>query len=65
MTNGNYPAGFKVKLHHKDLEICEEMGENVGVSLSLTTQTRLDYELLIADGFGDCDISALYHLKVK
>ncbi len=65
MTNGNYPAGFKVKLHHKDLEICEEMGDNVGVSLSLTTQTRLDYELLIADGFGDCDISALYHLKVK
>ncbi|MDD5228105.1 MAG: NAD(P)-dependent oxidoreductase [Methylococcales bacterium] len=65
MTEGSYPAGFKVALHHKDLEICERMGENVGVNLPLTTQTRLDYEQLMANGFGDCDISALYHLKVK
>jgi 3-hydroxyisobutyrate dehydrogenase len=65
MTQGFYPAGFKVALHHKDLEICEQMGESSGVNLPLTTQTRLDYEKLISDGFGDCDISALYHLKVK
>lgn len=65
MTNGNFLAGFKVALHHKDLEICEKMGKNVGVSLPLTTQTRLDYERLMVNGFGDCDISALYHLKVK
>jgi 3-hydroxyisobutyrate dehydrogenase len=65
MSEGTYPAGFKVALHHKDLEICERMSENVGVNLPLATQTRLDYEQLIADGFGDCDISALYHLKVK
>lgn len=65
MTNGNYPAGFKVVLHHKDLEICEKMAENTAVSLPLATQTRFDYARLIADGFGDCDISALYHLKVK
>jgi 3-hydroxyisobutyrate dehydrogenase len=65
MTQGNYPAGFKVALHHKDLKICEQMGEVAGVTLPLTAQTRLDYEKLMADGFGDCDISALYHLKVK
>jgi 3-hydroxyisobutyrate dehydrogenase len=65
MINNQYPAGFKVVLHHKDLEICEKMADKVGVSLPLTTQTRLNYEQLIADGFGDCDISALYHLKVK
>ncbi len=65
MTEGNYPAGFKVALHHKDLEICERMSENVGVNLPLATQTRLHYEQLIKDGFGECDISALYHLKVK
>ena len=65
MTKVNYPAGFKVALHHKDLAICEQMGENVKIALPLTTQTRLDYEQLMADGFGDCDISALYHLKVK
>ncbi len=65
MTEGIYPAGFKVALHHKDLKICERMGENVGISLPLTTRTLLDYEQLIAEGFGDSDISALYHLKVK
>lgn len=65
MTNGHYPAGFKVELHHKDLAICEKMAEKSNVFVPLTTQTRVDYEHLIADGFGDCDISALYHLKVK
>ncbi len=65
MTKSNYQAGFKLALHHKDLAICERMGEKSGVNLPLATQTRLDYEQLMADGFGDCDISALYHLKVK
>jgi 3-hydroxyisobutyrate dehydrogenase len=65
MTKGDYPAGFKVVLHHKDLAICEKMGKELDISLPLTTQTRLDYEDLMATGFGDCDISALYHLKVK
>ena len=65
MTNGTYPAGFKVALHHKDLEICEKMAEKSGVALPLATQTRFDYERLMADGFGDYDISVLYHLKVK
>jgi 3-hydroxyisobutyrate dehydrogenase len=65
MTNGKFASGFKVALHHKDLEICEKMGEKLGVTLPLTTQTRFDYERLIAEGFGNCDISALYHLKVK
>lgn len=65
MTKGTYQAGFKLALHHKDLEICERMGENAQVNLPLTTQTRLNYEQLMSEGFGDCDISALYHLKVK
>jgi 3-hydroxyisobutyrate dehydrogenase len=65
MTQGNYPAGFKVALHHKDLKICEQMAQQTNLELPLATQTRLDYETLMADGFGDCDISALYHLKVK
>lgn len=65
MTQGLYPAGFKLALHLKDLKICEQMGEKTGMNLPLTTQTRLDYETLIAEGFSDCDISALYHLKAK
>lgn len=65
MTQGNYPAGFKVALHHKDLKICEQMAQKTNLELPLATKTRLDYETLMTEGFGDCDISALYHLKVK
>lgn len=65
MTQGDYLAGFKLALHHKDLKICEQMANTCNINLPLTTQTRQDYEKLIADGFGNCDISALYHLKVK
>ena len=32
-------------------------------SLPLTEQTLVDYERLMAQGFGDEDISALYRLK--
>lgn len=65
MTQGKYPAGFKVALHHKDLKICEQMAQKTSLELPLATKTRLDYETLMTEGFGDCDISALYHLKVK
>jgi 3-hydroxyisobutyrate dehydrogenase len=65
MTQGLYPAGFKVALHHKDLKICEQMAQKTSLELPLATKTRLDYETLMTEGFGDCDISALYHLKVK
>lgn len=65
MTQGLYPAGFKVTLHHKDLKICEQMAQKTSLELPLATKTRLDYETLMTEGFGDCDISALYHLKVK
>jgi 3-hydroxyisobutyrate dehydrogenase len=65
MTQGVYPAGFKIALHHKDLKICEQMAQKTNVELPLATQTRHAYEQLITEGFGDCDISALYHLKVK
>lgn len=65
MTQGNYPAGFKVALHHKDLKICEQMAQKTSLELPLVAKTRLDYETLMTEGFGDCDISALYHLKVK
>lgn len=65
MTQGNYPAGFKVALHHKDLKICEQMAQKANVQLPLASKTRADYEQLMEEGFGDCDICALYHLKVK
>ena len=64
MLAGHFPAGFKVNLHHKDLQICMAMtGQNSDTSLPLTAMTLADYEQLMARGYGDEDISALYRLK--
>ena len=63
MFRGEYPLGFKVNLHHKDLEICARMAANRGVKLPLVEMTRLHYERLIDRGYGDHDISSLYVLK--
>lgn len=57
--------GFKLALHHKDLEICEHMAETHNGSLPLSVETRKEYETLIAEGHGDEDISALFRLKRK
>lgn len=64
MLAGRFPAGFKVNLHHKDLQICMAMaGQNSDTSLPLTAMTVADYARLMAGGYGDEDISALYRLK--
>ncbi len=65
MTQGEFGTGFKLALHHKDLKIAEQMAAQSGVSVPLAVQTRIDYEQLMADDFGDEDISALYRLKRK
>ncbi len=63
MTNGVFAPGFKLALHHKDLKICQAMAEQVGSHLPLTDATVLAYRQLMAEGFGEEDISALYRLK--
>jgi 3-hydroxyisobutyrate dehydrogenase len=63
MTNGSFAPGFKVALHHKDLKICQMMAETIALRVPLVNQTVVDYEQLMADGYGDEDISALYRLK--
>jgi 3-hydroxyisobutyrate dehydrogenase len=65
MTQGEFGTGFKLALHHKDLKIAEQMAAQSDVSVPLAVQTRIDYEQLMANGFGDEDISALYRLKRK
>jgi len=60
MIRGNYPYGFKLSLHHKDLKICEAMASHAGVDVPLAKQTRETYETLMAAGHADEDISALY-----
>ena len=63
MTQGSFKPGFKLALHHKDLKICQEMAERAGITIPLTDASVEKYRQLMADGFGDEDISAMYRLK--
>jgi 3-hydroxyisobutyrate dehydrogenase len=65
MANNSFPAGFRVRLHDKDLRICREMAAQHGGVLPVIESTLAEYEKLIAQGFGDEDISAIYRLKSK
>ena len=64
MLNNEYPPGFKVALLLKDLNICKQMAENMGIdSLPITEHTMRDCETLIEHGFSDEDVSSVYRLK--
>jgi 3-hydroxyisobutyrate dehydrogenase len=65
MANNNFPAGFRVRLHDKDLRICRDMAALRGAVLPVVESTLEEYDKLIAQGFGDEDISAIYRLKTK
>jgi 3-hydroxyisobutyrate dehydrogenase len=63
MARGEYPAGFRVRLHDKDLRICRAMAARHGAVLPLVEATLADYARLIAAGHGDEDISTIFRLK--
>jgi 3-hydroxyisobutyrate dehydrogenase len=63
MARGSYPAGFRVRLHAKDLTICRDMAARFGVSLPVVERMLAEYAELIAQGYGDEDISAAFRLK--
>lgn len=64
MLNNSYPPGFKVALHLKDLKICRQMAEEMGIkSLTITEHTMSDYETLIEQGYADDDVSSVFRLK--
>ena len=65
MVRGTYPAGFKVRLHEKDLRICRDMAAQLGVSLPVVDDVLREYAELLRRGFGDEDISTLYRLKAE
>jgi 3-hydroxyisobutyrate dehydrogenase len=62
MAHESFPAGFRVRLHDKDLRICRAMAAKRGAVLPVVESTLQAYEELIARGFGDEDISAIYRL---
>jgi 3-hydroxyisobutyrate dehydrogenase len=63
MVRNNYPAGFRVRLHEKDLHICQDMAARHGVRLPVVETTLLQYKQLIDQGHGDEDISTIFRLK--
>jgi 3-hydroxyisobutyrate dehydrogenase len=64
MVKGVYEPGFKVALHHKDLEICQQMMAERGEErLPIVEMSLIHYKKLMDQGHGDEDISALYRLK--
>jgi len=65
MARGSYPAGFRVRLHAKDLKICHDMAARFGVALPTVERMLGEYAELTARGFGDEDISATYRLKAE
>jgi 3-hydroxyisobutyrate dehydrogenase len=65
MARGSYPAGFRVRLHAKDLTICRDMAARFGVSLPVVERMLSEYAELIARGYGDEDISAAFRLKAE
>jgi 3-hydroxyisobutyrate dehydrogenase len=63
ILRGSYPAGFRVRLHAKDLGICRDMAARFGVTLPVVERMLDEYAELVTRGYGDEDISATYRLK--
>jgi 3-hydroxyisobutyrate dehydrogenase len=63
MAKGKFPAGFRVRLHEKDLRICRDMAAAHGAELPVVTSTLAEYARLIEGGHADEDISSIYLLK--
>ncbi len=65
MAKGSFPAGFRVRLHDKDLRICRDMAAAHGATLPVVESTLAEYSRLIESGHADEDISSIYLLKSK
>ncbi len=59
MIKNEYPLGFRVRLHRKDLAIAMETARELGVFLPVTALVEQIENGLIATGFGDEDVSAV------
>jgi 3-hydroxyisobutyrate dehydrogenase len=65
MVRGTFPAGFRVRLHAKDLTICRDMAARFGVALPVVERMLGEYAELVARGYGDEDISSTFRLKTE
>jgi len=63
MLRSEFSVGFKLALLHKDLKIVRELAATAGTDRSVIEKSLADYAVLLAQGYGDEDISALIRLK--
>ena len=59
MIDDDYPLGFKISLHRKDLAIALDLAREVGAVLPVSAMAAAFEDELIAEGHGDDDNSAL------
>lgn len=59
MIAGEYPLGFKVSLHLKDVVIALAMARESGVAMPVAAMAAQIENGLVAQGYGDDDVSAL------
>ncbi len=59
MIKNEYPLGFRVNLHQKDLAIALETARELGLPLPMAAYVEQIENGLIAKGYGDEDISAI------
>ena len=59
MLNGSYPLGFRTRLHRKDLAIALDAARQFKVPVPIASLVATIEDSLIAQGFGDEDMSNL------
>ena len=57
LVRGEYPAGFRIRLHRKDLRLAMEAGAEIGVALPSAGQLYQMFNSLVTSGIGDLDHS--------
>lgn len=65
MIKNHYPLGFRVRLHRKDVIIALEVARELGVVLPVAALVEQIENGLIAQGYGDEDVSAMARLIRK
>ncbi len=65
MLRGDFAPGFKMALHQKDLFLCKSLAEARKAQLPLVEMTLIHYRRMIAEGYGEQDISALFRQKQR
>ncbi len=62
MSQDQFDFGFAIDWMHKDLSICLNEAEKLGIALPLTEKVDKEYQILKEQGFGRMDTSVLFKI---